>query len=209
MSLGLGLGFAWWFSGRDTSKALATVAHRERQTDETEPTYARAQSEALTVMQQRLNNLERSVAAPTADSTRSPRLAEVPASEQVHLTSPEEERRQVIALRDTELKAFEVEGYDPAWSTSTRTAFQQDLKALSGDKNYQIKSVECKTTLCRAVVHWNSYDEVRSTAGELMHAMYRTNCTKTLFAPRPEDPKAPYDGTVMYDCTSLRTGDSQ
>lgn len=117
----------------------------------------------------------------------------------------EEESRQTIAARDAQQRAFDAEGYDPAWSPGARNEFKRDLAALAQDKNYKVVGVDCKTTLCKATVEWPSYGEVRNTVSDLLYADYRNNCTKQIFAPVPGNQADPYQGTVIYDCTASRT----
>jgi len=203
MSFGLGLGLAWWSVGRNAAGSPIEMKQRAQQQNEPRTGDEQA-SLQLADVQERLSNLERFIAARVTPSASAPGTAELPITRSAQSSSSEQERHIVIAERDKQIRAFEAESYDPAWSTIAKSAFQQDLDAITVNKDYKVKSLDCKTTLCRAVVSWASYDEAQSAAGHFMHAMYHTNCAKTLYAPKPEDPNAPYEGTIIYDCTSLR-----
>jgi hypothetical protein len=207
LSIGLGFGLISQFHSPPSPKPRAMVDQQGQQEDTALTGREPANTAELADVQRRLANLERSVTASTASESAANVAAPASGAAQVP-PSPEQERQEVIAQRDNQMRAFEAEHYDPVWSTSTKTAFRKDLEAIAANKNYKLESVDCKTTLCRAVVRGSSYDEVQTGTGELLHAMYRTNCSRTLFLPKPEDPNAPYEGTIVYDCTSLRAGDA-
>jgi len=202
VSLCLGVVLAVAFGGGKSKASPRAKADSAEQAEQPRSqAVAAAAPVAVAVLEARLAALETQVRAPApSEPAREPDpLPERPTAE--------EESRQTVATRDAQQQAFDAEGYDPAWSNEARSAFNQDLTTLAQDKNYRVLNVDCKTTLCKATVEWPSYGEVRNTVSDLLYADYHNNCTKMVFAPVPDNQANPYQGTVMYDCTSARAGD--
>ena len=201
LSLGAGAALVLAFGAAKPKAAARTVTDDTARESGTQAPERRApMSLPVAALEARIAALETQVQPPepAADAEPEP-FPERP--------TDEEESRQTRAVRDEQQRAFDAEGYDPAWSTTARSEFSQDLEALAQDKNYRVLNVDCKTTLCKATVEWPSYGEVTNTASDLLYADYRNNCTKMVFAPTPTNRADPYQGTVMYDCTSSRAGD--
>lgn len=151
--------------------------------------------------QARMDALERRMAALAAASSTDPAPTKEPPS-----TDPAVMHAMVIRQRDAVLSQFKSEGVDSAWSRTATASLTSDLQKLTEGRTMTIASLECRTTVCLATVHWPSYDDARKQGPDLVTFGYGVNCDRRVFALPPDDPKAPYDATLVFECEGLRSG---
>ena len=96
---------------------------------------------------------------------------------------------------------FEAEARDPAWAGPAEASFTNDLSNLR-DASFAVETVECRGTLCRAELGWDSLEARDADVARVAHQATAINCATSVFS------SAEYHGTgshpivgfAYYDC---------
>jgi hypothetical protein len=120
--------------------------------------------------------------------------------------TPEEAHKTALAMMDQREARFRAEGADPKWAPQASQSFRRDLERLGAAVKGQVTDVECRMSMCKAKVRWDSYGDAQKNWDKLLHASYEHNCGREVFIPRPDGATGAYEGTAYYDCTSDRAG---
>jgi hypothetical protein len=99
---------------------------------------------------------------------------------------------------------FEIESTDTAWAHTASRDLQQGLQRLGDEHGYTTKSVDCRTTLCRALLEWPTYADAQRSWKAVLHESYEPNCATEVYVPPPNTADGPYEATVIFDCTEAR-----
>ncbi|MCH9685951.1 MAG: hypothetical protein K0V04_31240 [Deltaproteobacteria bacterium] len=124
-------------------------------------------------------------------------------------TSPsdelEPEQRRELALESWEgqLDEHRGESIEPAWANGVEPQFEADLRAL-GDGAFEVSDVDCRTESCLATLQFDSFEDARSSLGDLLHSRYQVNCGTTTVMVEPDDTLGPYSAELLFDCASAR-----
>jgi hypothetical protein len=145
-------------------------------------------------------------AAPSAESP--PAAAPAPSSSASRPADVRETQRAATAeYWGRRLDSHEQEGRDARWAASTQAALQADLDGLGRNAGFQVRDVDCRTTTCLARLAWPSRDDAMRQTRRVTQAAYSKSCTREIYAPPPAAGTAgPYEGEVLFDCESDRTG---
>ncbi len=168
------------------------------------PNQAIPPSVQVALLNQRVAQLEQSVAKQVSSVSSN----EHPVLENTDMPpTPEDGIKRAAELIRQHEHAVDSEALDPKWAPQAKGAFESDLAGMSKSSDFKVLDVQCKTTQCRATIRWKTYSDTLATSSRLVESGYSTNCAKTIFTPPPENSDMPYEATVFYDCTSVRTGD--
>lgn len=121
-----------------------------------------------------------------------------------HGTDLEAVREEAYARWAERLDQHETEPVDAAWSDGAESQFEQDMSTLSTTEDFELLRTQCRTNTCSATVQWSSYGHALDHFSALLHADYKTACTREVVLPEPAQRDAPYAATVLFDCTELR-----
>lgn len=113
-------------------------------------------------------------------------------------------REEAYARWAERLDQHETEPIDASWSSTATTQFEQDMNALSASESFELLRTQCRTNTCSATVQWTSYAGALDHYSALLHADYKTSCAREVVLPEPEQRDAPYQATVLFDCSELR-----
>jgi len=116
----------------------------------------------------------------------------------------EQARDMAIQARDTRDRAFNAEYADPKWAREATDSFREDLERLGPMSRFTLDDVECRMSLCRAKVKWDSYHEANANWTHVLHAGYRKNCATEVYVPTPDKTDESYQASVFFDCTEDR-----
>ena len=99
------------------------------------------------------------------------------------------------------------EARDPAWSPEAESNLASGLTTLGEKLGFSVDATECKTTFCRASLSFGDYDSAREMGKELVEASFAgLNCAQKVWMKRPDDPAAPYNARLYFDCSDQRAG---
>jgi hypothetical protein len=105
------------------------------------------------------------------------------------------------------LDSHQQEARDDRWAKSTQRALQGDLDSLGRDVGFKVRDVDCRTTTCLAKLTWPSQGDAIRQRRRLAQAGYSKACNREVFSPPPaEGTGGQYEGNVLFDCESDRTG---
>ena len=153
-------------------------------------------------LEARLRELERRAQA-AASAAASPQERPVEAEQESTL----EERKAEFELKIRQsLDAFRAEPVDSAWSRKTSALINSDLASLSADRQFNVVSMECRTTNCLARLTWKTTDEATRDYRELMHHRYAANCTRSILLDDEPDSFGEQKGMLFFECESWRAG---
>jgi len=102
--------------------------------------------------------------------------------------------------------AFESEPVDRSWALGASNAFLTDLSAIDEEHSITVIDAECRTSQCKVIVEWPSYDDAVAGFSQILHQDYQVNCAKETLLPEPNesDVGLPYQMTVLFDCSGAR-----
>jgi len=116
-----------------------------------------------------------------------------------------EEAEAELAKEKTDLFAkVASDPIDPSWGPKAGRDLRQNLEAAASSEGFEIRNVECKTTVCSAELQWPTYQDARTARDRLLTNPYSLNCTRTIFLPRPNDETRPYGSSLILDCEEFR-----
>src|SRR5262245_14234806 len=110
-----------------------------------------------------------------------------------------EQQRHIREYEDA-IRAHDGEPLDARWADDTTPKLRTELASLAEASHFAVTAVDCKTTTCKAVFRWPSYEAAVDASPKLLHQMYEANCTRTILLPPPADPNLPYEGRMLFDC---------
>ncbi|MBI4704447.1 MAG: hypothetical protein HY744_25370 [Deltaproteobacteria bacterium] len=115
---------------------------------------------------------------------------------------------EIVAKHEQALQEHAASPVDAAWAPRASPLARAHMEAGAALGQYRVVRVDCRTTTCIGVVEWPSYADATAQYGELLHQDYSDfNCAREITLPPPQDPAAPYQGTVVFDCTELRASE--
>jgi hypothetical protein len=161
-----------------------------------------ATNNPMAAIEARLRALEAHETVPQALGTPD---AAAPANDPpVFLSEPEQTRR---AQQDHQvwIDRYQGEGSDPSWAGDATKSIGADLTQLSSTLGMSVVRVDCKTTMCEAVLEWPTMKSAFESTSEIIQHSYKENCATEFFHPLADDPSKPYRGTVYFDCEKVRT----
>jgi len=120
---------------------------------------------------------------------------------------PDASRARAYKAWEEQLALHKAEPEDRRWAPSTAVAFSADLRELSADR-FELTQTQCRSTSCSAQLRFADYATALENLGTLIHHRYRTNCATETALPPPAVGRenAPYEVTMLYDCTTARAG---
>lgn len=118
----------------------------------------------------------------------------------------EQARAYEIESWEQKKVAFESEPIDRGWAFGASNAFLSDLSAIDEGHSLAVIDAECRTSQCKVVVEWPSYDDAVAGFSQLLHQQYQVNCAKETLLPEPSESEMglPYQMTVLFDCSGAR-----
>lgn len=101
---------------------------------------------------------------------------------------------------------FEREPVDRNWAFATRDTFLTDMVSIAQEKGLTVMDADCRTTQCKVVIEWPSYDDAATGFNQLLHHEYQVNCGKETLLPEPPEWETglPYQVTMLFDCSDSR-----
>jgi hypothetical protein len=117
--------------------------------------------------------------------------------------SPQAVRQRLHTLSADRRARHDSEPVDPTWARVAEPGLQADLARLAttdGGATFVVQGVQCKTKSCAAELRFPSFGSADATASQLLHQLYSQPCARTVFAPEPDDPSAPYTLTLYFQC---------
>jgi len=154
----------------------------------------RHRDERLTLMEQRLEEMEnRDESAPAA----APEIAGAP-------ETPEEERANDEAHFASQLRSHEGDNRHAEWAEPMSVAVRDELASLAEQGKFNIVNVDCRASSCVATLEWVSYAEATANISLLGHHIFDlgASCAKTMFVPEPTDKDQPYRGSLLFHSCS-------
>jgi hypothetical protein len=179
----------------DTNGAGADPRPQVEQVPENNDLRVRAVEQRLLQLEARVQSTGQYAAPPTRP--KSPR--EPP--------SPEQQLSRDRTIHDRWVNRFTREGVDPKWAKETSEALASDLRAAGQGSSFSVERVDCRTTMCSAMLEWPSYGAVPTSARRIMDASYEVGCAKHLFVPPPDNgASSEYRAELYFDCEIARAG---
>jgi hypothetical protein len=168
-----------------------------------------ADSDRNAGLEWRLRRLEAQAAATTAtaDVNRSRAARDGGAAPPTHgFSQADQQAEQQRHAREYEetIRAHDREPVDGPWADKTARSLSSEMSRLSEAGRFAVTTVDCKTTTCKTVFRWPSYETALGAYASLLDHTYEANCTHTILLPAPPDPNAPYQATMLFDCEEMR-----
>jgi hypothetical protein len=117
--------------------------------------------------------------------------------------SVEEQRARWISDHRAAIDRHTREENDPQWSSRAEKSLESLLRPLAANGNFQVESVDCRTTSCMAALVFDTYADARKTWPTILHARNHVGCITDIMLEDP-DGGAKYGVTVFYDCSEGR-----
>jgi hypothetical protein len=96
---------------------------------------------------------------------------------------------------------------DPAWSPEAESNLASGLTTMGEKLGFSVDATECKTTFCRVSLSFGEYESARELGKDLVEATFAgLNCSQKVWMKRPDDPAAPYNAQLYFDCSDQRAG---
>ena len=158
---------------------------------------------------------ERTAAAATRAAPRPSAAPEVTQPDEVPDAEAGADELDIAMARQQELEAwsnlqveYEREPVDRQWSVDAGEKFLTDMLAIAEENGLDVVDADCRTTRCKAVVQWPSFDQAVAGFTTLLHHQYQVTCARETLLPEPAEQEAglPYQVTVLFDCSGARYG---
>ncbi len=162
----------------------------------------------------RLERLERQLAARQNGATEE-HDEETPTPQGTHTlarsswrpTSPpalEEVRDRALTAWEDRLQKIEDEPVDASWARQKESALSSGIQALSRAGGFKLVSTQCKTISCAATMEWSDYASAMKSYSVVLHDSQQAKCRRKILLPEPDNKNAPYQATIVLDCSSER-----
>jgi hypothetical protein len=89
------------------------------------------------------------------------------------------------------------ESPDAAWSGATEETIGSALAKRASSLHFDNDPVECKTTICAATLHWQSYEDAKASWRHLLVTDFHP-CGASIYLP--DASSKPYDVVMYFDC---------
>lgn len=104
-----------------------------------------------------------------------------------------------LNYREERLAALAAEATDLSWSRTQSAQLREALAPIAGASS--VKSVDCRSKGCAAVVTFPSPGEaLAATGGRGISQFMVEGCGGATIIPTPPEAAGPYDLTVLYSC---------
>lgn len=128
--------------------------------------------------------------------------------------SSNEETQQVIAWRQSQMRRFNEEQVAPIWARQTQNQLEERLQVLKDRRAqqeldvFEIRNVECRSSMCVALLRWEDIEHAREASASLAGFNYRLPCATSSLVydalDKPQD--VPYRHEVIFRCQRSRAG---
>lgn len=119
------------------------------------------------------------------------------------LPSREESRKQLFEEFARDLQAHESDARDATWARGAESSITEVLANRPGS-NYQVLSVDCRTTSCIAKLGWTSRKEALTGFQTALNATFKPNCAAKILLHDADSEDAPFQENLILDCTEAR-----
>jgi len=85
------------------------------------------------------------------------------------------------------------------WAVASETALRADLQ---DNRGVRIGDVSCRSETCIVTLEWPDYRTAFSSYRSLLTHHYSVNCRRRMGVPPPNDPGAPYEAELFFDCAT-------
>jgi hypothetical protein len=111
---------------------------------------------------------------------------------------PSFEREEASRLWDEHTQKFDIEdGSDGPWASRTSDGLRAELGPIIADADGQITGLECRASMCRLEMQWNSLREAKLGTKRAMGRRLETlNCAQHSRVEEGEN-----RGSILFDCT--------
>jgi hypothetical protein len=168
-----------------TSGPEPLVAPAER------PTANRAEGlEQLSALDRRLAKLEAADASPVPGSAAE---------------APIDHRRK----HEDDIQRHRAEPVDTGWGPRTNRLLSADFEKAKGWTDFDLVSVDCRTTTCAAVLQWDSHEQAAAHYGEIVRNLYRADCERSIVIPDTPADNGHWQATMIFDCTDWRANGAE
>ena len=137
------------------------------------------------------------LAPPVASSGANPPPSAVGYADNLSLEQQIARREQ---LHREGIARHEREPRDPSWSASTERTIMGLLVPLAGTGNFQVSSVDCRTTSCVAYLRVPTYFDAQKAWPSIVQARSDLQCSTEVTLIRPQVTSAPYEFSAVYVC---------
>jgi len=121
---------------------------------------------------------------------------------------PDEQMREADRFHEerheASLRAHRNEPRDAKWARATERKLEADLVKVSDKAKFKVVGVDCRMTTCIGILEWSSYEDALRGYGATFREPFEVNCGQEIVLPPPPDPKAPYQGNMVFDCEGWR-----
>jgi len=93
---------------------------------------------------------------------------------------------------------------DAAWAESASGLLHEDFEKIGGELGFKVVNVDCRTTSCVGLLEWPTYRQAVESYLAIVGSRYALNCATGISLPEPDDPSAPYQGSVIFQCKKSR-----
>jgi hypothetical protein len=149
----------------------------------------------------RLDKVRRALSADATETETNEAAAAI-----IRPPTPTDVGRHVQTRIEQIVQRHASESVDSDWATGAESDFHHDLSSLGEKEHFSLVDLNCRTSLCIAVLQWPSY-EAASQYDVVSSFPYKRNCAITVYVPLPEhgDIQKTYRSRVFFDCAEERT----
>ncbi len=98
------------------------------------------------------------------------------------------------------VEQHEDEPVDPDWAAEANAAFSDGIERLGESHDFELVSLECRSSSCLAQVEWPTQTAAQSHWGALLHEPYGMNCSRGVLVSQPEEPGGTTSARVLFEC---------
>jgi len=190
-----------WLQGGQQQPNVTPPAMLARQA----PSAERSSSSPTTGAAERLASLEQRLMSMDRDRAQAPESAPSSASTSGDVPQDIAQLREAALNHwGARLQQHASEPIDANWSRSASGSFTDDLQQLASAQRFQLINTDCRSSSCSATVQWSDYGTAASNYTALLHQQTQLGCAREMVLPEPTNREAPYQASVLYDCSALR-----
>ncbi len=115
---------------------------------------------------------------------------------------PIEDWNRVQSEWQSKLQAHDTDYRDSAWSAASEDNLWNGLEELASSVNFELESIDCRTTTCTAQTRWPSHDSAKLGLGAMLGHNYQEDCGVEIVLPEEATGIDSYLATILIVCES-------
>lgn len=113
---------------------------------------------------------------------------------------PIEDWNRIQSEWQSKIQVHDTDSRDSAWAGAIEDRLWRDLEELESSVNFELESVDCRTTTCTTQTRWPSREAAKLGLGAMLSYDYQEGCGVEIVLPEEETETDSYLATVLILC---------